>query len=70
MMTWMGWRLFFICSEDPSALNKIQVRPALLEKTKNGGRSVSLGFSRGQSQSQPISSILGLISCGQLVCQR
>lgn len=51
IMTWMGWRLSFICCKDPSTLNKVQVRPALLERHKTGGRSVSLWIFKGQSQS-------------------
>lgn len=44
----ISWRLSFICWKDPNALNKVQVRPTLLEKLKNGGRPVSFGFTRAK----------------------
>lgn len=51
-----AWRrLAFICFEDPNALNKVWVRLALLEAPKMQPGSLSLGFSRGQRQSQSIS---------------
>lgn len=45
---WISWRLSFICWKDPNALNKVQVRPTLLEKLKNGGSPVSFGFTRAK----------------------
>ena len=46
MMTpaWQG--LAFICSEDPSALNKVRLRPVLLEVPNMEPGSLSLGFLR------------------------
>lgn len=43
------WRLAFICCENPSALNKVQVRLVLLEQPRNGGGLMSLGFLRGEA---------------------
>lgn len=64
----MRWRLSFICCKDLNALNKVQVRPTLLEKLKNGGRPVSLGFTGGKANHNQFHISCLCVRKGELLC--